>query len=116
MTTKTTVQEQLDARREEMQEHEAKSAEAARLANELEPLCTELKEVQKRHDQLAGRDRLEHVVTANIIGVGSVAFGPLQSVKTGDELAKQLAPRLEAIQSEIQRREGEIERLLARPE
>lgn len=115
VTVREEVNDRLEARRAEAAEQEIKAAEAGRLADEVQALREERAPLERRNDALAkiGSGHIDHTVTAHIVGVGNVSFGPLKSPKTGDELAEHLAPRIAQITEQIPSRELTIKELLS---
>ena len=89
-------------------EAERKTAQLVGLREELERLEVKL----SRFEELGDR-RAEYPFSLFVAGFGSLPMEPLKSAETGDAMAAELRPKVEALRAQIAGGEVDIAELLA---
>ena len=96
-------------------DHAARAERITTLERELVDIRQDLARFEKREADFKalGDARIEYPFSALVAGYGQIAFTPLLSLLTGNELAATIAPTLATLRAEISRREDEIAELAA---
>ena len=106
-------------RRRENAEFEARAKEAAQLATAIPGMQEDVDRIERKQRAFReiGDKRLEMPIrTFEAKYQTEIIWQPILSLHTGNELAEQLEPSLEALRAGISERQATIEGLLARPD